>query len=442
MAEPESILQLGIEAAREGKKEEARQFFRLLTQQEPDNAQGWLWLAGVAENREERQDALERVLMLDPTNEMALKGLQALGVSGRPMAPPPERAATPVRITPEETFQPTPQAEPEQDLYSEADSFAELNELSETMATDASGPVRRIEPEPVAREAGVPPPRGAAPWNEPTPRRTESQPPAGRRVAVAPPTQEPQGSPSRPFSPLVGWLLFLVGVGLIGLLIAFLMPGLFGGEETAQVEPPERTAAAQTSVVQTAEASGLISDGTTTANPALPISTMTPGDIPTATIVQPTTTPEPTPTADLAAAAPAIVNANTPLQSEGWIYDFNQPTFAASIVGTLGQYTPNNGRFVIVLVFAINGTGVEQTIPGNFFVLKDAQGRVWEARPEVSAAYVVPGVNADLTHTQPLLPDGITRSVALIFDVAPDATDLVFFARSNPSQGWLVLRSV
>jgi hypothetical protein len=75
-------------------------------------------------------------------------------------------------------------------------------------------------------------------------------------------------------------------------------------------------------------------------------------------------------------------------------------------------------------------------------VLKDAQGRVWEARPEVSAAYVVPGVNADLAHTQPLPPDGITRSVAIIFDVAPDATDLVFFARSNPAQGWLVLRSL
>ena len=443
MAEPESILQLGIEAAREGKKEEARQFFRLLTQQEPDNAQGWLWLAGVAENREERQDALERVLMLDPTNEMALKGLQALGVSGRPTAPPPERAATPVRIAPEESFQPPPSAASEQDLYSEADSFAELNELSETMATDTSGPVRRIEPEPTAREVGATPPRGAVPWNEPTPRRSEPQSPVGRRIAVAPPTQEPPVQTPRPFSPLVGLLLLLVGIGLIGLLIAFLMPGLFGGEETAQLESIERTAVAQTSVVQTAEASGLIGDGTATTNPALPVSTLTPGDIPTATVVvQATATPEPTPTVDLTTAAPAIVNANTPLQSEGWIYDFNQPTYAASIVGNLGRYAPNNGRFVIVLVFAINGTGVEQTIPGNFFVLKDAQGRIWEARPEVSEAYVVPGVNADLTHTQPLLPDGITRSVALIFDVAPDATDLVFFARSNPSQGWLVLRSV
>ena len=49
MAESDTILQLGIEAAREGNREEARNLFGLLTRQEPDNAQAWLWLAGVAE---------------------------------------------------------------------------------------------------------------------------------------------------------------------------------------------------------------------------------------------------------------------------------------------------------------------------------------------------------------------------------------------------------
>ena len=80
MAESDSILQLGIEAARDGNREEARNLFRLLTRQDSGNAQAWLWLAGVAENRDERQGALERVVELDPSNEMAIKGLQALGV--------------------------------------------------------------------------------------------------------------------------------------------------------------------------------------------------------------------------------------------------------------------------------------------------------------------------------------------------------------------------
>ena len=78
MAESDTILQLGIDAAREGNREEARNLFGLLTRQEPDNLQAWLWLAGVADGPEERRVALERVLELDPTNEMAAKGLQAI----------------------------------------------------------------------------------------------------------------------------------------------------------------------------------------------------------------------------------------------------------------------------------------------------------------------------------------------------------------------------
>src|SRR5689334_12155322 len=79
MAESDTILQLGIDAAREGNREEARNLFGLLTRQEPDNLQAWLWLAGVADGPEERRAALERVLELDPTNEMANKGLQTMG---------------------------------------------------------------------------------------------------------------------------------------------------------------------------------------------------------------------------------------------------------------------------------------------------------------------------------------------------------------------------
>ncbi|KPV49791.1 hypothetical protein SE17_30630, partial [Kouleothrix aurantiaca] len=80
MAESDTILQLGIEAAREGNREEARNLFGLLTRQDPGNVQAWLWLAGVADGPDQRRAALERVVELDPTNEMAVKGLQAMGV--------------------------------------------------------------------------------------------------------------------------------------------------------------------------------------------------------------------------------------------------------------------------------------------------------------------------------------------------------------------------
>ncbi|MCG8348803.1 MAG: Na+/H+ antiporter [Chloroflexales bacterium] len=81
---PKNILQLGIEAARTGKKDQARSLFQILTAQEPDNIQAWLWLAGLTkDDRNAHQHALERVLALDPNNTVAIQGLQALGVPVR-----------------------------------------------------------------------------------------------------------------------------------------------------------------------------------------------------------------------------------------------------------------------------------------------------------------------------------------------------------------------
>ena len=79
MADSDQILQLGIEEARNGNREAARNLFELLTRQEPDNAQAWLWLAGVADGPDQRREALQRVMALEPENEMARKGLQAMG---------------------------------------------------------------------------------------------------------------------------------------------------------------------------------------------------------------------------------------------------------------------------------------------------------------------------------------------------------------------------
>ena len=97
MADSDQILQLGIEEARNGNREAARNLFELLTRQEPDNAQGWLWLAGVADGPDQRREALQRVIALEPENEMARKGLQAMGVnpSAEPVAAPVAAPAAP-----------------------------------------------------------------------------------------------------------------------------------------------------------------------------------------------------------------------------------------------------------------------------------------------------------------------------------------------------------
>ncbi|NCC32971.1 MAG: hypothetical protein EOM24_13275, partial [Chloroflexia bacterium] len=261
MAEPESILQLGIEAAREGKKDEARQLFRLLTRQEPENAQGWLWLAGVAENREERQNALERVLTLDPQNEMAIKGLNALGV----------RPSTTMRAGIHEVPPPPPPppapTEAITDDAVEDDPFAELDNLADAISADTSGPVRRAEGVPHHTEPQddkLAADRAAMLAATSQRRRDEPEPPKSRRSAVY---NDEYEEPRRGFSPLLALLLFLVGLGLVGLLLAFLFSDFFGGTQVAE---PNATQQAIVSATATAFAENPIIGVEPTTDPGEP----------------------------------------------------------------------------------------------------------------------------------------------------------------------------
>jgi hypothetical protein len=51
-------------------------------------------------------------------------------------------------------------------------------------------------------------------------------------------------------------------------------------------------------------------------------------------------------------------------------------------------------------------------------------------------------VNADVGDETAIPANGLTTSVYLVFDVAPDATDLMLFARNKPDQGFLVIGAV
>jgi hypothetical protein len=239
----------------------------------------------------------------------------------------------------------------------------------------------------------------------------------------------------RGVTPLTIILLVFLLIACIGFGFVFLSRR----DQTATVPPTQATAQAATSIAATTEASL----APTTPPVPEPEPTATPAVEPTPepTPSEPTPTPPP-PVPDPALANPTLVSPGTELTSNGWAYDFNQPTYAAPIIGPLNGITPNNGRFVVVLAFVRNTTGQDQPLPPDFFVLKDAQGRVWTPRLDASDAYLIRGVNADLSHSEVVPADGFVRSVAILFDVAPDATDLVFFARSNPDQGWLVLSRV
>lgn len=432
MAEADTILQLGIAAAREGNREEARNLFSLLTRQEPDNVQAWLWLAGVAEGPDERRAALERVVELDPTNEMAIKGLQAMGVT-----PQTAKAEAPAATPP--PSEPAPP--PRQDLSEEEMYAAELDAAFEDYDT-------------VPKEA--PPPR-----NDPTPIRSgdydDDQ--AGVTGTTARERIENRRNNRGGLSPLLLGLIALILICIIGIFFFNRGSGddpVAVGDITATVEE-NGGAVAPTDEMATAEAGG-IGEGTPSAESTPPEGEGTPdteGIPPEGEGTPPEgegTSPEgegnqpqaPTIPADIAGATPEIVPIATILESNGWSYAFPGNCFGGcgALIGPqVGGFTAQ-GTYMVVILQVANSTGTPQPIPADFFVLKDAQGQVRDPLPDVSGAYVIPGINADLSMQSPVPANGVLTSVAFIFDVPSGATDLVVFARSNTNQGWVVLNAV
>jgi hypothetical protein len=72
-------LQAGITAAREGRREAARDLLQQALQTDPRSEQGWLWMSAVVETDDERRICLERVLTINPKNQTAQAGLEKLG---------------------------------------------------------------------------------------------------------------------------------------------------------------------------------------------------------------------------------------------------------------------------------------------------------------------------------------------------------------------------
>lgn len=69
----DEVLRAGIEAAREGKKSEARRLLFYVVNSQPDNEAVWLWLASVSEYPEELLYFLKNVLRINPSNQKALE---------------------------------------------------------------------------------------------------------------------------------------------------------------------------------------------------------------------------------------------------------------------------------------------------------------------------------------------------------------------------------
>lgn len=72
------LLREGIAAVKAGQRDRARDLLMRVVQQDEENIQAWLWLSGVVDTLEDRATCLDNVLVLDPDNQAALKGLALL----------------------------------------------------------------------------------------------------------------------------------------------------------------------------------------------------------------------------------------------------------------------------------------------------------------------------------------------------------------------------
>jgi hypothetical protein len=74
----DELMRRGIASARVGDSDEAERFLSEVIRREPDNAEAWLWRAGVAGTPQAKRRYFEKVLELRPGDKEALAGLEQL----------------------------------------------------------------------------------------------------------------------------------------------------------------------------------------------------------------------------------------------------------------------------------------------------------------------------------------------------------------------------
>lgn len=371
MADSKEMLQFGIEAARDGNREEARNLFSLLTKQDPGNIQAWLWLAGVSDNPTQRRNALEHALQIDPQNEMALRGLRALNGERQSVA---ERGRSVLNTARERT----------------GAFFGRQSATPAPSSMRSSRPVTQITSE-------------------------EEELTEALETFDDEYIDEGRGP-----SPLMWGVLGTIFL----LLIVFLATQIWGSDISIGGISAGSIISSSQQTDSTAVAATVESMATSS-----PRATMTPAA---------TETPTPAPA--------VIVGEEQTLTDGGWTYGVRSPLVAGDRTAKLSDVAPKNGRYFVVVVVVANGTGSEQIIPADFFVMTDDQGRTYTVNVERTHTLMNigggRGVVSDVTVEDSIANGSALLSMALIFDVNADATNLKLYGGQNRSQGWLIATSV
>jgi hypothetical protein len=127
------------------------------------------------------------------------------------------------------------------------------------------------------------------------------------------------------------------------------------------------------------------------------------------------------------------------VQAGQWTFTYSG---IKNVTDSIGGVAPSHGQYQIVLLAVANSSGQATAIPDGFFVLKDAQGHVYDFNRAVSVDYFKraggAGQAADVGADAQIPSNDALTSVPLLFDVPPDATNLVLLSRDNVNQGFMI----
>jgi hypothetical protein len=227
-----------------------------------------------------------------------------------------------------------------------------------------------------------------------------------------PASRQPEPRPRR------SWPLLLalggVGVVLLGLLLWSLRdPAPHVGQSAAMppssAADPAPTNQPEATIPPTAQA-------TPTATPA------------------PTATPTPPPRPDVQALG-------TLLSYDGWNATLLRPEHAQILTNSLGEVQAR-GRFALALLAVSNTTTTTRRLSPDMFALIDEQGQRYQPVAGASSAYLDTygrGLHGDLALEDQIPPTSGMFSVPLLFDVDPNASELILTMGQDANQGWPVL---
>lgn len=171
----EQFREQGIQAAKERRVDDARRLLQQAIKLNPQDETAWLYLASIASDKKERLVYLQKVLQLNPQNELGRKAVQAMGIDpeqvialkpAQPTTPESPAAARP----PEPTtgIRPLRPAAPPPTV-DDAETFDEFEDEEIPDIDEVSPDQDEVELAPVSSLPLPPPPDPSAPPGIPVP---------------------------------------------------------------------------------------------------------------------------------------------------------------------------------------------------------------------------------------------------------------------------------